>query len=114
MGFPKALHLNSLNAIIVNWGNVDKPIDQPISKMSGFLLNKDVVSETGYWECTEGKWQCQVTRNEFCHFVDGECLYTSEDNEVIEITPGSIAFFPKDWRGICLVKKKIRKFYCIF
>ena len=49
MGFPKALHLNSLNAKIVNWGNVDKPIDQPISKMSGFLLNKDEVSETGYW-----------------------------------------------------------------
>ena len=38
--------MNSLNAKIVNWGNVDKPIDQPISKMSGFLLNKDEVSET--------------------------------------------------------------------
>ena len=37
MGFPKALHLNSLNAKIVNWGNVDKPIDQPISKMSAYF-----------------------------------------------------------------------------
>ena len=114
MSFPKVIHLNSLNGKIINWGEVDMPIDQPISKMSGFLLNKDESSETGYWECTEGKWQCHVTRNEFCHFVEGECLYTSEENEEIEITPGSIAFFPKDWKGVCLVKKKIKKFYCIF
>ena len=81
MSAPKVIHLNSSNGKIVSWGEVDSPIDQPISKMSGYLLKKDDTSETGYWECTEGEWQCHVTRNEFCHFVEGECQYTSEENE---------------------------------
>jgi uncharacterized cupin superfamily protein len=68
----------------------------------------------GYWQCSEGEWDCHVTKNEFCHFIEGECIYTSEDGSIINISSGSIAFFPKDWNGKCKVVKKIKKFYCIF
>ena len=41
-------------------------------------------------------------------------VYTSESGEVIKIVAGTIAFFPKNWKGTCTVNKKIKKFYCIF
>ncbi len=25
----------------------------------------------GWWVCTPGKWNCHVTRDEFCHFLEG-------------------------------------------
>jgi len=96
-----------------DWGNVEKPIGETISKTSGFLISKDQIQETGYWQCTEGKWYCHVTNTEFCHFFEGECTYESDTGQIIEVKPGTVAVFPKDWKGTCLIKKKIRKYYCI-
>ncbi len=44
-----------------------------------------------------------MTRDEFCHFLLGRCTYTHESGEVIEIVPGTAAFFPQGWRGTCRV-----------
>ena len=98
----------------LDWGEVQIPIGKPVSSISGYLLEKNNDHEMGYWECTKGKWECHVTKNEFCHFIEGECEYTSKSGEVIKIVAGTIAFFPKDWKGTCTVNKKIKKFYCIF
>ena len=114
MSYSKAIHLEAGYNQIIDWGNVDSPIGDNISKVSGYLLNKTSNHEMGYWQCTEGEWNCHVTKPEFCHFIEGKCIYTSENNEVININPGSIAYFPKDWKGTCRVIKKIKKFYCIF
>ena len=114
MSFPKAIHLKSAGNDIIDWGDIESPIGDQTSKVSGYLLDKSEKYEMGYWQCSEGVWECHVTKNEFCHFVEGECIYTSEDSSIINIFPGSIAFFPKDWRGKCKVLKKIKKFYCIF
>jgi uncharacterized cupin superfamily protein len=32
---------------------------------------------------------------------------------VIEVVPGTAAFFPKDWRGTCRVHATVRKVYMI-
>lgn len=70
-------------------------------------------SETGIWTCTPGYWNCHVTSDEFCHFLSGRCTYVHDSGEVIEITPGTAAFFPKDWRGTCRVHETVRKVYMI-
>ena len=57
----------------VDWGIVDSPIGEKISKTSGFLISKNKTQETGLWQCTEGSWNCHVTNTEFCHFLEGEC-----------------------------------------
>lgn len=114
MNFPKAIHLNAKGNQILDWGNIENPIGDKISKVSGYLLNKSENYEMGYWQCSEGEWHCHVAKSEFCHFTEGECIYTSENNEVINIYPNSIAYFPKNWKGTCKVIKKIKKFYCIF
>ena len=96
-----------------DWGNVDSPIGEPISRTSGFLISKNETQESGYWQCTKGKWNCHVINTEFCHFLEGECTYISENGQTIEVKPGTVAVFPKNWKGTCDIKSKIKKYYCI-
>ena len=106
------IKLNDENSF-VDWGAVESPIGEKISQTSGFLISKNKTQESGYWQCTEGSWKCHVTNTEFCHFLEGECTYLSDKGQVIEVIPGTVAVFPKDWKGTCSIKKKIKKYYCI-
>lgn len=62
---------------------------------------------------TPGKWDCHVTSDEFCHFLEGRCTYVHGTCNVIEITPDTAAFFPKDWKGVCTVAETVKKVYVI-
>lgn len=97
-----------------DWGLIPTMVEGE-SRTFGKLLhrNEDGSSETGIWNCTPGTWQCHVTSDEFCHFLAGSCTYTAEDGQVIEVSPGTVAFFPKDWKGICEVRETVRKVYMI-
>lgn len=97
-----------------DWGVMPQMIEGE-SHTFGKLLNRnaDGSSETGIWNCTPGTWRCHVTSDEFCHFLAGHCTYTSAEGEIIEVVPGTLAFFPKGWRGICKVSDTIRKVYMI-
>ncbi|MGI9414995.1 MAG: cupin domain-containing protein [Hyphomicrobiales bacterium] len=85
------------------------------SRVSGVLLHKgpDGSPETGVWICTPGYWECHVTRDELCHFLEGRCTYTHQSGEVIEIAPDTAAFFPEGWKGTCRVHETVRKVYMI-
>ena len=97
-----------------DWGEVPTMLEGS-SKTYGKVLSKreDGSSETGIWHCTPGKWTCHVTSDEFCHFLQGRCTYTHESGDVIDVVPDTIAFFPKDWKGVCEVTETIRKVYMI-
>ena len=98
----------------VDWGVIPTMIEGE-SRVYGVLLDRrqDRRSETGMWCCTPGVWDCHVTSDEFCHFLDGRCTYVHESGDVIEVTPDTAAFFPKDWKGVCTVHETIRKVYMI-
>jgi uncharacterized protein len=99
---------------IVDWGVIPTMIEGE-SRTSGKLLYKGPGGspESGIWICTPGYWNCEVTADEFCHFLLGRCTYTHESGEVIEIEPDTAAFFPKGWKGTCRVHETIRKVYMI-
>jgi len=99
---------------VKDWGVIPTMIEGE-SHISGILIHKgpEGQSECGVWNCTPGKWDCHVTRDEFCHFLEGSCTYTGEDGQVIEVEPDTIAFFPEDWKGVCEVHETIRKVYMI-
>ncbi|MDH5311986.1 MAG: cupin domain-containing protein [Gammaproteobacteria bacterium] len=99
---------------LTDWGTIPTMLEGR-SMTSGRLLHRgpDGRSECGIWVCTPGKWECHVTRDEFCHFLAGRCTYVRDDGEVIEIAPGTIAFFPEGWRGVCTVHETVRKVYMI-
>jgi len=99
---------------LVDWGVIPTMIEGE-SRTSGKLIHKgpDGQSECGLWVCTPGKWECHVTRDEFCHFLEGRCTYVHESGEVIEIEPDTAAFFPQDWKGVCTVHETVKKVYMI-
>ncbi|MGB3313349.1 MAG: cupin domain-containing protein [Albidovulum sp.] len=99
---------------LVDWGVIPTMIEGA-SHTSGRVIHKGPggESECGLWVCTPGKWFCHVTRDEFCHFLEGRCTYVHESGEVIEITPDTAAFFPQDWKGTCTVHETIKKVYMI-
>ena len=98
----------------VDWGIIPTMIEGK-SHGSGVVLHKgaDGQSECGLWICTPGKWDCHVTSDEFCHFLEGRCTYVHESGDVIEVTADTAAFFPKDWKGVCTVHETIKKVYMI-
>ncbi len=99
---------------LVDWGVIPTMIEGE-SRTSGLVIHKgpNGESESGLWVCTPGKWFCHVTRDEFCHFLEGRCTYVHESGEVIEITPDTAAFFPQNWKGVCTVHETIKKVYMI-
>lgn len=97
-----------------DWGAIPTALEgKPCTYGKLLHRNADGSSETGIWHCTPGTWTCHVTSDEFCHFLSGECTYTHDDGDVIEVTPGTVAFFPANWRGTCVVRDTIRKVYMI-
>ena len=99
---------------LVDWGVIPTMLEGE-SHTSGKLLHKGPQgrSECGIWRCTPGRWNCHVTRDEFCHFLAGRSTYVHESGEVIEITPDTVAFFPQDWKGVCTVHQTVTKVYMI-
>ena len=99
---------------LVDWGIIPTMLAGQ-SHTSGKLLHKGPQgrSECGIWRCTPGRWNCHVTRDEFCHFLAGRSTYVHASGEVIEITPDTVAFFPQDWQGVCTVHETVTKVYMI-
>jgi uncharacterized cupin superfamily protein len=97
-----------------DWGLIPTMIEGR-SYTSGLVIRKgsEGEGEIGIWICTPGYWDCQVTRDEFCHFLLGRCTYRHESGETIDIVPGTAAFFPQGWTGTCRVHETIRKIYMI-
>jgi len=99
---------------LVDWGLIPTMLEGA-SHTSGKLLHKGPAgrSECGIWRCTPGRWRCHVTRDEYCHFLDGRSTYVHDSGEVIEITPDTVALFPQDWQGVCTVHETVTKVYMI-
>jgi uncharacterized cupin superfamily protein len=99
---------------LLDWGVIPTMLEGE-SHTSGKLLHKGPQgrSECGIWRCTPGRWNCVVTRDEFCHFLGGRSTYVHESGEVIEIVPDTVAFFPQGWQGICTIHETVTKVYMI-
>lgn len=99
---------------LVDWGVIATMVEGE-SHTSGKLLHKGLHgrSECGIWRCTPGRWNCHVTRDEYCHFLAGRSTYVHESGEHIEIAPDTVAFFPQDWKGVCTIHQTVTKVYMI-
>lgn len=108
---PLALGPESLT----DWGDVAKPIGEPISRESGILLfrRENKSSEMGMWQCTPGRWRCEVENDEFCYFLCGKAVYTPDTGEEIIVEAGTAGCFPAGWKGNCHVVETVRKVYMV-
>ncbi len=97
-----------------DWGPVERPIEGE-SHTSGLVLHRepDGRFECGVWVCTPGRWECRVERGEFCQFLAGRATYVHDSGDVLEVEPGTAAYFPAGWTGECTVRETVRKTYVI-
>lgn len=102
-------------ASFTDWGEIAKPIGEPVSRTSGLILfrNENRSSEMGLWECTPGRWRCEVENDEFFYVLAGRAVYTEDDGAVIEIAAGMTCAFPAGWKGACEVVETVRKVYMV-
>ena len=111
-----APHLDRAASIgdLVDWGPVAAPLEGR-SMTSGRVLHKGEggSNECGIWVCTPGTWRCEVTRDEFCHFIAGRATYTRDNGEVIEVKPGTCVHFNAGWTGTCTVHETMRNVYML-
>jgi len=111
-----APHIDSTSSYddLRDWGSVPTLLDGQ-SHTSGQVLHKgpNGESECGIWICTPGKWECHVTEDEFCHFLEGRCTYVHESGDAIEVMPDTTVFFPQNWKGVCTVHETVKKVYMI-
>jgi uncharacterized protein len=98
-----------------DWGEVAVPLGAPSSRQSGVLTFRrgDGASETGMWQCTPGRWRCDVQRDEFCYFLAGEAVYTPDSGAPFVVRAGIAATFPAGWKGVCEVRQTVRKVYMV-
>ncbi len=99
---------------LTDWGDQPDMVEGQ-SRSSGILLwtSDDKKSESGLWVCTPGTWRLSLPGDELCHFISGRATYTSDDGEVIEVTPGTVVHFLKGWRGQCTVHETLRNVYML-
>ena len=102
-------------ATFTDWGDVAEPIGAPVSRTSGLILfrNEDRSSEMGVWQCTPGRWRCEVENDEFFHVLAGRAIYTADDGTVTDVAAGMTCAFPTGWKGACEVVETVRKVYMV-
>ncbi len=108
---PLAMEQSSLT----DWGDVAKPIGEPVSHESGVMLFKrdDNSSEMGMWQCTPGRWRCEVEKDEFFFLLSGKAIYTSDSGEETVVEANTAGSFPAGWKGDCQVVETVRKVYMV-
>jgi len=95
---------------------VPAPVGEPISQVRSMSQTSASAagSRCGVWECTPGRWRRQVTQAEFCHFIEGDCVFEPDDGEPMAISAGDIVYFPENSTGVWNIRSTSRKVFVLF
>lgn len=94
---------------------VPVPVGSPVSNIRVRSISvPDSTTRTGLWECTPGRWRRQVVLAEYCYFLEGDCTFTPDNGEPVEIRAGDALFFPANTAGIWDVRSLAKKLYIVF
>jgi len=67
----------------------------------------------GIWECTPGKVAIDYKEWEFCHFIEGKAILTSEDGRKWTLRAGDGFIIPAGFKGTWETVEKVKKHYVI-
>lgn len=93
---------------------VPAPIGEPISVTRVSSFEGASGERTGVWECTPGDWRRQITKAEFCTFLEGKAVFEPDEGEPLTIMAGDSLYFPANSLGVWRVEETLRKIYIIF
>lgn len=101
-----------------------KPLAPPAAEpISGQIITRSKVEFandertiiSGTWESDPGtsRWEF-LTRAEIIHLLNGAMTVQRDGEEPVDLTPGSVAYFPLGWTGVWTVTEPVRKFYVVY
>lgn len=96
-------------------GTVEIPLSEPACKTRGIsktIVGRDDV-QTGVWECSPGRFRRKNPHGEFMYILSGECTFTSDEGEVLNIKAGDTLFFSPSTEGVWDIKSTVRKVYVL-
>lgn len=97
------------------WGAVGIPLSEPACRLRGFkksIPGKEDI-DTGVWECSPGRFRRQIKSGEVMHILSGQCTFTPDNADPIEINAGDTLFFAPDTTGVWDVRETLRKVYVL-
>ncbi|WP_119697369.1 cupin domain-containing protein [Microbacterium halotolerans] len=79
------------------------------------FINDERTVISGTWESDLGtsRWEF-LTRAEIVHILEGAMTVQRDGEEAVELTTGSVAYFPLGWTGVWTVTRPVRKFYVVY
>ncbi|MFB4249895.1 cupin domain-containing protein [Pseudomonas idahonensis] len=89
------------------------PLGTPVAVTSVTAVERNDGVETGIWECTPGRWRRQIVAQEFCHFIQGRCIFTPDHGEPLHIEAGDALMLPANSTGIWDIQETVRKTYVL-
>ena len=110
------IKLNTASAELSAPTPVPVPVGLPVPAVCtvSHASKANARTRTGVWECSPGRFRRQVLQAEFSHFLEGECSFTPDGGETIEIRPGDALFFPANSLGVWDIRSTTRKVFIVF
>mgnify|MGYP000078292628 CR=1 FL=1 len=102
------------SASLEDWGKVAEPLGEPVAQLRGTSpTEKGKEPDFGIWECSPGKWNRQIRKAEFAHFISGRATFHAKSGQVIEINAGDALYFPAESLGVWEIHETVRKTYIL-
>ena len=102
------------SAALEDWGKVAEPLGEPVAQLRGVSpTEKGKEPDFGIWECSPGKWNRQIRKAEFAHFISGHATFHASSGQVIEINAGDALYFPAESLGVWEIHETVRKTYIL-
>jgi uncharacterized cupin superfamily protein len=102
------------SAALEDWGKVAEPLGEPVAQLRGVSpTEKGKEPDFGIWECSPGKWNRQIRKAEFAHFISGRATFHASNGQVIEINAGDALYFPTESLGVWEIHETVRKTYIL-
>lgn len=102
------------SAALEDWGKVAEPLGEPVAQLRGLSpTEKGKEPDFGIWECSPGKWNRQIRKAEFAHFISGRATFHASSGQVIEINAGDALYFPAESLGVWEIHETVRKTYIL-
>jgi uncharacterized protein len=102
------------SAALEDWGKVAEPLGEPVAQLRGTSpTDKGNEPDFGIWECSPGKWNRQIRKAEFAHFISGRATFHAKSGQVVEINAGDALYFPAESLGVWEIHETVRKTYIL-
>jgi hypothetical protein len=85
----------------------------PVTQTWNAFTGEDERLHCGIWESSKGTVRVSYDEWEFCHFIQGEAILTSDEGKTWRLSKGDAFIIPAGFKGTWETVRKVKKHYVI-